>query len=128
LDPPRSNRPAATRQAPCGRGAGTLGLARRLWREAVPAAGTLVERYLRSRGLALPGDAPIRFHPRAWRNPICGSDAPAMLTLMNDAAAGEPVGTHVTYLRPDGGGKAGASARGSCSATRVLCGWCPTRR
>jgi hypothetical protein len=44
----------------------TAELARTLWREAAPAAGTIVEAYLRGRGLALPGDAPIRFHGRCY--------------------------------------------------------------
>lgn len=84
----------------------TIDLARRLWGEAMPARGALAEKYLAARGLALEDAAPIRFHPRAWRNKDCGPPGPAMLALMTCAETGEPVGLHVTYLRPDGSAKA----------------------
>ena len=41
----------------------TADLARRLWAEALPARGTLAEKYLAARGLALEDAAPLRFHP-----------------------------------------------------------------
>ncbi|MCA3370922.1 MAG: toprim domain-containing protein [Roseomonas sp.] len=85
---------------------GTADLARRLWAEAMPARGTLAEKYLASRGLTLEDAAPLRFHPRAWRNKDCGPPGPAMLALMTCAETGEPVGTHCTYLAPDGSAKA----------------------
>jgi hypothetical protein len=81
-------------------------MARKMWREALPAAGTLVETYLASRGIELEPGAPIRFHPRCWRNRDCGPPGPAMVSLMTAAETGEPCGAHVTYLRPDGSGKA----------------------
>lgn len=88
-------------------------LARRLWQEAMPAARTPVERYLATRGLALPDDPDaLRFHPAAWRNRDRGPPGPAMLALMTTPAADpatgfpRPCGVHVTYLRPDGSGKA----------------------
>lgn len=80
--------------------------ARALWREGVPAAGTLAEVYLASRGLRLEPNAPLRFHPMAWRNPASGAAAPAMLALMTAPDADRGCGVHVTYLRPDGTGKA----------------------
>ena len=90
-----------------GRGAPeTLPLARCLWAEAIDAAGTPAAAYLRSRGLELPQDAPLRFRSDAWRNPAFGPRGPAMLALMTAPEAHRPVGVHVTYLRPDGGGKA----------------------
>lgn len=95
--PPSDIRPA---------GEWSLATARRLWREALPARGTLAEKYLSARGLALPDDAPLRFHPRAWRNRDCGPPGPAMLALMTSPDTAEPVGVHVTYLRADGSGKA----------------------
>jgi hypothetical protein len=99
-------RPVAPPQAP-REAFPTLDLARRLWREGKPAAGSLVERYLASRGLTLPDDPDVlRFHPRAWRNPKHGLHGPAMVALMTDPLTGEPCGAHVTYLRPDGAGKA----------------------
>jgi len=57
--PAHAPREAEPRQA--------VDIARRLWTEAVDPAGTLVERYLSSRGLTLPTDAPIRLHPRSPR-------------------------------------------------------------
>lgn len=81
-------------------------LADRLWREAVPPPGTMVEAYLASRGLMLPGDAPLRFHPAAWRNRDNGPSGPAMIARMTVPETGEPCGAHVTYLRGDGAGKA----------------------
>ena len=99
-------------------------LARRLWREGQAPAGTLVETYLAARGLLLPEDAPLRFHPRAWRNADNGPHGPAMLALMTSPEGNEPVGVHVTYLRPDGSGKAeGASAKvmlGSVGVIRLV--------
>ena len=84
----------------------TLDLARCLWREAVLASGTLAEAYLAHRGLRLEPRMPLRFHPRAWRNRANGPPGPAMLALMTCPERNEPTGVHVTYLRPDGRGKA----------------------
>ena len=91
-------------------------MARRIWREAVPAAGTLAEAYLAARGLVLPDyhrdDTALRFHPAAWRNSANGPAGPAMVALMTSPEGNEPVGAHLTYLHPDGAGKAeGPSAK-----------------
>lgn len=86
----------------------TAALARALWQEAAPARGTLVEAYLRGRGLHLPGDAPLRFHGRCPRG---RERLPAMLALMSDARSAEPCGVHRTFLAPDGGGKAPGQAK-----------------
>jgi putative DNA primase/helicase len=86
----------------------TLDMARRIWREAAPPAGTLVEKYLEHRGLKLPPDAPLRFHPECPR----GTERlPAMLALMTDPMTAEPCGTHRTFLVPDGRGKAAGQAK-----------------
>jgi hypothetical protein len=80
----------------------SIDLARRVWAEAVVPAGTLVEIYLASRGLALPAAAPIRFHPACPR----GAERwPAMVALMTDPEAGKPCGVHRTFLARDGQGK-----------------------
>ncbi len=84
----------------------SLEKAARIWDEASDPAGTLVEAYLASRGLSLPPDAPLRFHPRAWRNADNGPHGPAMVALMTDAETSRAAGVHVTYLQPDGSGKA----------------------
>jgi hypothetical protein len=99
---PNPPRPAASPAA----GEWSLATARSLWREALPARGTLAERYLAARGLALPDDAPLRFHPRAWRNKDCGPPGPAMLALMTAPETGAAVGVHCTYIAPGGAGKA----------------------
>lgn len=101
--PPRPGAPVASPQAPRGASASaTADLARRIWREAGADDGQ-VARYLASRGLALPPDAPIRLHPDCPR----GAERwPAMVALMTDPATGEPCGVHRTFLARDGGGKA----------------------
>lgn len=82
--------------------------ARRLWMAAQRAAGTPAEAYLASRGLSLPPDAPLRFHPACRR----GAEAlPAMISLMTDPISAEPCGVHRTFLRSDGSGKADGSAK-----------------
>jgi len=115
LPPSREPRPAKPPPAPDDAErapSGTLDLARRLWREAGPAAGTLAEVYLEYRALSLEPRMPLRFHPRAWRNRANGPPGPAMLALMSCPERNEPTGVHVTYLRPDGHGKAdGASPK-----------------
>jgi putative DNA primase/helicase len=86
----------------------TLDLARRIWREAVPAAGTPVETYLASRGLRLPDVPVLRFHPECQR----GAEVlPAMVALMTDAANGQGCGVHRTFLRAGGTGKAEGNAK-----------------
>jgi DNA primase len=78
--------------------------ARRIWSEASPPTGSPAEAYLRSRGLALPDEPVIRFHPAC---PHGRSERlPAMVALMVDAVTGEPTGIHRTFLRQDGSGKA----------------------
>lgn len=77
-----------------------------LWRSGRSPAGTAAEAYLKSRGLSLPVDAPLRFAPVAWRNPNNGPPGPAMLAQLTRPETNEPVGIHVTYLRDDGSGKA----------------------
>jgi putative DNA primase/helicase len=81
-----------------------------IWREARPAASTIVEKYLRSRGLLLDAwPAGLRFHPECprpkdeagnFRPPL-----PAMIAMVEHVQRG-PAAVHATYLRPDGSGKA----------------------
>lgn len=104
--PDRPNRPRST--AP---------LAAQLWREAVPAPGTIVEAWLAARGLDValiaPAIARLRFHPNAFaagerfgRSPW-ERRAPAMLAPIIDTnAGGKLIGVHATYLSPDGRAKA----------------------
>lgn len=88
--------------------------AARLWHQAAPAAGTLVERYLRGRGIegrVLAGALHrLRFHPRAFwgGEPGAWIHAPAMLAAVH-TPAGPTGGVHLTYLQADGRGKADLS-------------------
>ena len=78
----------------------------RCWTEAVPACGTLVETYLASRGLSLPEDPPIRFHPECQRGPRDAKGTvtfgPAMVCLLVDPVTAKPTGVHRTYLTTAG--------------------------
>lgn len=76
----------------------------RIWRAAVSASGTLVETYLRSRGLVLPLPPAIRFHP-ALKHPG-GSRWPAMVALVTRGPRSEPTAVHRTFIARDGSGKA----------------------
>jgi putative DNA primase/helicase len=76
----------------------------RIWYEAGPADNTLVEIYLRTRGIALPIPPELRFHA-ALRHPS-GGVWPAMVALVTRAPEGESVAIHRTFLSRDGKGKA----------------------
>jgi putative DNA primase/helicase len=86
----------------------TKPIARQIWNEARPPEGTLVQAYLRSRGLSLPPSPVLRFHPSCARGK---ERLPAMVALMTDSVTAEPVGVHRTFLRPDGNGKAAEPAK-----------------
>jgi putative DNA primase/helicase len=74
-----------------------------VWRETLPADGTIVETYLANRGLALPPPRYLRFHPRCPHP--SGRRYPAMVALVEHSERG-PVGVHRTYLRSYGSDKA----------------------
>lgn len=82
-----------------------------VWREAVPAAGTPVETYLRGRGLFGPWLAAmlaqLRFHPDVYHSGGRGDErrAPGMIGLLM-TPAGPTGGVHITYLAAGGRGKA----------------------
>ena len=85
--------------------------ARWLWRTAQPAAGTIVESYLRSRGITVALPATIRFlpardvdHHPAMIVPYVIADEPEPGELGVDIE--KIVAVHVTLLKPDGSGKA----------------------
>jgi putative DNA primase/helicase len=74
-----------------------------LWRQAIPATGTLAERYLRNRGIAIPIPASLRFMPHVDYLPRIGF--PALI-----AAVQRPdrkiIAVQLTFLDPSGEGKA----------------------
>jgi len=83
--------------------------ARRLFAMSQPIAGTIVESYLRGRGIAaLHGAGSLRFHPCCYYRPDPYSPTetwPAMIAAVSDLA-GQIVGAHRTWLDPSGRGKA----------------------
>ena len=76
--------------------------AARIWEECVSAAGTLVETYLKSRGISIPIPDVLRFHPRLKHR----DDGvwPAMVARV-DHGNGQ-FAIHRTFLKPDGSDKA----------------------
>jgi putative DNA primase/helicase len=88
-----------------GRGAATrTQAALRMWRATVPADGTIVETYLRSRGIVTSVPATLRFHA-AIKHPR-GQLWPAMVALVTRGEDDTPLAIHRTFLARDGGGKA----------------------
>jgi hypothetical protein len=101
-DPDHQRRPAS---AP----AGSPEAARRLFAMSRPITGTVVESYLRKRGItALRGTGSLRFHPRCYYRPDEHSPTetwPAMIASVTDLD-GRITGVHRTWLSPEGSGKA----------------------
>ncbi len=101
-DPDHQRRPAS---AP----AGSPEAARRLFAMSQPITGTIVESYLRKRGItALHGTGSLRFHPRCYYRPDEHSTTetwPAMIASVTDLD-GRITGVHRTWLSPEGSGKA----------------------
>lgn len=101
-DPDHQRRPAS---AP----AGSPEAARRLFAMSRPITGTIVEAYLRKRGItALHGTGSLRFHPRCYYRPDEHSPTetwPAMIASVTDLD-GRITGLHRTWLSPEGSGKA----------------------
>jgi Toprim domain-containing protein len=99
------------------------------WRNAVPAAGTFVERYLRGRGIICPPPASIRFLPRQ-RNWSDGKTYSAMIALVQRVPGdGECVqsgtllidaGAHFTFLQ--GGGVKGPVRKAATDACKLTLG------
>ncbi|WP_367715096.1 toprim domain-containing protein [Nitratireductor sp. GISD-1A_MAKvit] len=88
---------------------GSAEAAGRLFAMSQPIAGTLVETYLRKRGItALHGTGSLRFHPRCYYRPDEHSATetwPAMVAAVTDLE-GRITGAHRTWLAQDGSGKA----------------------
>lgn len=82
----------------------------KIWHNSRPCAGTVVETYLRSRGIELDQwPTSLRFHGRCPRpSDEAGNflpPLPAMVALVEHVGRG-PVAVHCTYLAPHGAGKA----------------------
>lgn len=77
----------------------------RLWRSAVPAAGTLGEAYLRHRGIEILVPSALRFHA-SLKHPS-GSKWPSLVAAVAIGEFdGEVVAVHRTFLARDGAAKA----------------------
>lgn len=87
--------------------AGSPEAARRLFAASRPIAGTLAERYLARRGIALPDPVPaLRFHPRCYHLGPRGREVwPALVAAVTDGT-GAITGVHRTWLDPATAGKA----------------------
>jgi hypothetical protein len=109
LSLPRSDPEPAPKTARLPAQTGSPEAARRLFAMSQPIARTLVETYLRNRGIAaLHEDGALRFHPRCYYRPV--EDAPtetwpAMIARVTDLD-GRMTGAHRTWLDPSGRGKA----------------------
>ena len=78
-------------------------LVARIWRQSGPASGSLIARYLASRGIVSPLPSDLHFHPHL-RHPT-GAYAPAMVAAVRNVD-GIVTGLHRTWLCDDGAGKA----------------------
>jgi hypothetical protein len=109
LSLPRSDPDPAPKATRSPTQTGSPEAARRLFAMSQPIARTLVEAYLRNRGItALHEDGALRFHPRCYYRP--DEDAPtetwpAMIARVTDLD-GRMTGAHRTWLDPSGRGKA----------------------
>lgn len=82
----------------------SIDAARRLFAAGGPIAGTLADRYLRSRGIAAATSAALRFHPRCFYRAPNSTERlmlPALLSAVTDNA-GHITGVLRTYLSVDG--------------------------
>jgi phage/plasmid primase-like uncharacterized protein len=77
--------------------------AKQVWREAQPVEGTPAAAYLRGRGITCDLPRTLRYHPETWHGPTA-SRYPALIAAVQGAAL---PAVHRTFIRPDGGGKAG---------------------
>ena len=75
--------------------------AERCWNESLPVEGSIVETYLRGRGVKCDLPRTLRFHPDCWHGPTARR-YPAMVALVEGA---ENFAVHRTYLLSDGSGK-----------------------
>lgn len=99
------------------------GAAMRVWRESRPAEGTLVEKYLASRGVAFGIEcADLRFHaacPFGKTQDGMQRYVPAMIALVRNPGTRDPMGIHRTELTTDGR-KADRKMLGPCHGGAVL--------
>ena len=102
---PRSEPEVVLKAARPATPAGSQESARRLFAIARPIVGTIVETYLRRRGIAnVYHGGSLRFHPRCYYRPddhLPTETWPAMIACVTDLD-GQITGVHRTWLDPDG--------------------------
>src|ERR1700730_5932505 len=102
---PKSDSPSRLPPVPTG----SPESARRLFGMSQPVAGTVVETYLRGRGITyLHGIDSLRYHPRCYYRPEADAPTeiwPAMIAAVTDLQ-GHITGAHRTWLDPSGRDKA----------------------
>jgi hypothetical protein len=76
-----------------------------IWNKSQPAAGTLVETYLRVRRVVLQVPPTLRYHPGLLHTPT-GLALPAMVAAVTSWPSRDVTGVHRTFLKMDGNGKA----------------------
>lgn len=107
--PSTETEPQPARSSPAPAPIGSTEASRRLVAMSKPIIGTLVETYLRGRGItALHGTGSLRFHAHCYYRPddhVPTETWPAMIAAVNDLS-GHLTGAHRTWLAPDGTGKA----------------------
>lgn len=79
--------------------------ARAIWKASRPIAGTLAEKYLRSRGIRIPLPSSLRFHGRL-KDPHSSRFFPAMVAGVCVWPSRSVVAVHRTFLKEDGTDKA----------------------
>jgi hypothetical protein len=100
--------PPAPRRGMSPAPSGSAEAARRLIAMTQPITGTIVQTYLRGRGITLlHGCGTLRFHPRCYYKPEHGPTEiwPAMIAAVTDLND-KITGAHRTWLAPDGSDKA----------------------
>jgi len=109
LSLPRDERCQTQKPARPPASVGSPEAAQRLFAISKPISDTLVDTYLRNRGIRnLPGMASLRFHPRCFYQPERGAPTetwPAMVAAVTDLE-GRITGAHRTWLARDGSDKA----------------------
>lgn len=107
--PDATREPDRTTRPPDPAPTGSTEASRRLVAMSKPILGTIVETYLRGRGITtLHGTGSLRFHPRCYYRPDDDGPTetwPAMIAAVTDLD-GRLTGAHRTWLAPDGTGKA----------------------
>lgn len=85
--------------------ASKLAFSKMVWADTLPAAGSPVEPYLANRSIAGAISDAIRFAPAAPLSYNGRTTAPAMVAIVI-GPGNTPCGLHVTFIKPDGSGKA----------------------